>query len=302
MQNKIAAVIVTYNRKKLLEKCIRHIFQQSVQGVDALVIDNASTDGTQDMIKTQFGDNKNVKYINTGSNLGGAGGFSFGIKQAVQQKYEYLWIMDDDTIPEVTALEEFLKADQLLHGNYGFLSSYAKWIDGSPCEMNVPCVSVKWRENIAGQFENSMIRLESASFVSLFMKAEVVRKVGLPIKEFFIWGDDVEYTKRISKLYPCYFVYKSQVVHEMGSNKATTIMDTEEERLGRYEVLYRNRYYIAKHGAKRDMVLYWLDIKNTIKDIKNSNCSNKKKRIDIVLKSVRKGFDFNPKIEYVDEK
>ena len=42
---------------------------------------------------------KNVKYINTGSNLGGAGGFSFGIKQAVQQKYEYLWIMDDDTMP-----------------------------------------------------------------------------------------------------------------------------------------------------------------------------------------------------------
>ena len=62
MQYKIAAVIVTYNRKKLLEKCIRHILQQSIQGVDALVIDNASTDGTQDMIKTQFGDNKNVKY------------------------------------------------------------------------------------------------------------------------------------------------------------------------------------------------------------------------------------------------
>ena len=302
MQKKIAAVIVTYNRKKLLEKCINHILKQSVQGVDAIVIDNASTDGTNDMIKEQFGDNPQVIYVNTGSNLGGAGGFSFGIKWAVLQEYDYLWIMDDDTISEQDTLAEFLKVDELLNGNYGFLSSYAKWIDGSPCEMNVPRVSLKWREDIAGQFDNSLLRLDAASFVSLFVKAEVVRKVGLPIKEFFIWGDDVEYTKRISASYPCYFVYKSQVLHEMVSNTATTIIDTDSDRLGRFDVLYRNRYYIAKHGQKRDMFLYWLEIKNTIRDIKHSNCPDKNKRIKIVLKSVWKGLRFHPQVEYIQEK
>lgn len=301
MQNNIAAVIVTYNRKQLLKKCIYHILGQSAGGVDAIIIDNASTDGTEEMIRNVFGDNENVIYVNTGSNLGGAGGFSFGIKWAAQKNYQYLWIMDDDTIPEKDALEEFLKVDKLLDGNYGFLSSYAKWIDDTPCEMNVPRLSLTWRENIAGQFENSIIRLDTASFVSLFLKAEVVYKVGLPVKEFFIWGDDVEYTKRISKLYPCYFVYKSQVVHEMGSNKATTIIDTDEERLGRFKVLYRNRYYIAKHGAKREKFDFWLGIKNSIRDVMKSDCSNKGKRIKIILKSCWDGLFFNPEIEYLEQ-
>lgn len=300
MQNKIAAVIVTYNRKQLLEKCINHILNQSVSDVDAIIIDNASTDGTEEMVKTVFADKNNVVYVNTGSNLGGAGGFSYGIKWAVQNNYEYLWIMDDDTIPEEDALEEFLKAEDVLEGDYGFLSSYAKWIDGTPCEMNVPKISNSWRNDIAKQFEHSLVRLESASFVSLFVKSDVVRKVGLPVKEFFIWGDDVEYTKRISKSYPCYFVYKSQVVHEMGSNKATTIVDTEEDRLLRFKVLYRNRYYIAKHGAKRDKISYWLEIKNTISDIMKSDCTNKGKRVGIVLKSCWDGFFFHPQIEYLD--
>ena len=299
MQNKIAAVVVTFNRKTLLNKCVHHILNQTVQDVDVLVIDNASTDGTEEMIREEFGNNDRVKYLNTGSNLGGAGGFSYGMKAAVEQGYESLWIMDDDTIPEEKALEAFLETEELLDGNYGFLSSYAKWIDGTPCEMNVPRLALSWRENIAQQFDNQLIRLETASFVSMYVKADVVKKVGLPIKEFFIWGDDLEYSKRISKEYPCYFVYKSQVVHEMASNQATTIMDSSEDRLGRYEVLYRNRYYIARHGAKRDQILFWLEIKNVIRDIRKSNCTNKGKRIRLVLKSVWKGFRFNPKIDYV---
>ena len=302
MQNKIATVIVTYNRKHLLSKCIQHILNQSVKEVDIIVIDNASTDGTKEMVKKEFASFEQVKYKNTGSNIGGAGGFSFGIKWAVKHGYEYLWIMDDDTIPEQTALEELIKADKLLNGNYGFLSSYVKWIDNSPCEMNVPKLDFNWGKDIAQQFDNYMIRLESASFVSMFVKSDVVKKVGLPIKEFFIWADDVEYSKRISRQYPCYFVYKSQVVHEMGSNKSATIIDTDNDRLGRFELLYRNRYYVAKHGAKRDRILFWIEIKNTIRDIQKSNCKNKGKRIRIVLKSVWKGLSFEPKIEYISKK
>lgn len=299
MRRKVAAIIVTYNRKELLMKNIQCILKQTAPDVDILVIDNASTDGTKELLQETFAIGDQISYSNTGSNLGGAGGFSYGIRYAVENGYEYLWIMDDDTMPQENALKELLQADQLLEGKYGFLSSYAKWVDGSPCEMNVPSVSLKWRNKIDMQFENGLMRLDSASFVSLFMKAEIVKKVGLPIKEFFIWGDDLEYTRRISKHYPCFFVYPSQVVHEMGSNNATAIWDVEEERLMRFQFLYRNKYYIAKQGNKRDRIMFWVDIKNVIKDIKRSNCSNKKKRIRIVLKSCRKGFRFRPKIDYI---
>lgn len=300
MSNKTIAIVVTYNRKELLMKCIGKLLNQTSSGLDVVVVDNASTDGTQKEVKDAFSDNKRVIYVNTGSNLGGAGGFSFGIKWAVNNGYDYLWIMDDDTMPTETALEELEKAHDILDGNYGFLSSYARWIDGTACEMNVPNLSNGWRKDIDVQFNNSMIQLESASFVSMYMKAETVKEVGLPIKEFFIWSDDVEYTKRISKKYPSYFVYNSQVVHEMQSNQATSIVESDSDRLQRYGYLYRNKYYIAKHSAKREKILFWLQVKNTIKDIFKSSCDKKMKRCGIVVRSCFKGLFFNPKIEYVD--
>lgn len=273
--------------------------EQTVDSLDIVVIDNGSTDGTEKDIHDIYADNEQVIYINTKENLGGAGGFSFGIKWAAKKGYDYLWIMDDDTIPEKNTLEEFLNADKALNGEYGFLSSYAKWIDGTACNMNVPRISNNWRVNIDDEFNYSLMQVESASFVSMFVKTEVVKKVGLPIKEFFIWADDVEYTRRISKQYPCYFVYKSQVVHEMGSNQATSIIESDETRLERYKLLYRNKYYIVRHGAKREKILYWLEIKNTIRDIRKSNCSHKSKRCRIVLGSCIKGLTFKPTIEYL---
>lgn len=297
--NETLAIVVTYNRKELLKKCIHHLLNQTIQKLDILIVDNASTDGTGELVQNLYCENERIHYENTGNNLGGAGGFAYGIKWAVMQGYDYLWIMDDDTIPETNALEELINKDHLLQGNYGFLSSYAKWIDGSPCEMNVPELSLKWRNRIDLQFENRMIQINAASFVSLFMKASVIKEVGLPIKEFFIWADDLEYTKRVSRKYPGYFVYDSQVVHEMKSNEATDIFEADENRLSRYEYLYRNRYYVAKHESVRSKLFFWMWIKNTLRDIIKSDCSKKMKRCTIVLKSCISGLRFNPAIEYV---
>lgn len=298
--NDILAIVVTYNRKELLKKCIDHLLDQTIKDLDILIVDNASTDGTGEFVQGLYSKEERVIYENTGSNLGGAGGFSYGIRWAVVHKYEYLWIMDDDTIPVSNALEKLKRISDLLNGKYGFLSSYAKWIDESPCEMNVPELALEWRNNIAFQFENRMIRINAASFVSLFVKTSVVKEIGLPIKEFFIWADDLEYTKRISRKYPGYFVYDSQVVHEMKSNEATDIYEADASRLDRYKYLYRNRYYVAKKESKRSKLLFWMWIKNTLRDIMRAKCTQKSKRCMIVIKSCIEGLKFNPSIEYVD--
>ena len=297
----IAAVVVTYNRKELLETCIERILSQSDGTPDVLVIDNASADGTGDLVDNRFGNEARVKYFNTGNNLGGAGGFSYGINVAVNLGYEYLWIMDDDTFPETTALESLLKASDLLDGKFGFLSSYVKWTDGSACKMNIPKVSPNWRNCIDIQFDNRMLAIESASFVSLFVRSSIVNEVGLPIKEFFIWGDDVEYSKRISSRYTSFFVYDSQVVHAMKSNLSTSIVEEmDEQRIQRYGLLYRNKYFIIRNAPARVRIAYWLDIRNVIKDIcKNSN-GNKWRKCKLVIKSSIEGLFFNPSIEYVD--
>ena len=106
---KIAAVVVTYNRKALLLENIESLLSQTVSDLlDIVIVDNASTDGTKEALG-KYVSNEKIIYKNTGANLGGAGGFQYGIRYAAENGYEYVWVMDDDCMPTSTALENFLK-------------------------------------------------------------------------------------------------------------------------------------------------------------------------------------------------
>lgn len=298
MKNEIAAIIVTYNRKKLLKEAIIALLNQTISDFNIFIIDNASTDNTFKYIEDLI-DNEKVNYLNTGKNLGGAGGFHFGIKEAIQQEYKKLWIMDDDTIPTCNALEELLKVDNQLGDNYGFLCSDVKWIDGSPCVMNVPNISNKWVQE-TNLLQQGILRVDSCSFVSCFFSADTVKKIGLPFKEFFVWGDDAEYTKRISNYKPGYFVSKSVVVHKMNSNIPTDISKDSSDRLFRYTYSYRNMYYVNKTmGTKLSMLLYYYGIFLDVKNILKSSQKGRRKKIKIIFKGVRDGKKFTPSIDYI---
>ena len=85
---KVAAIVVTYNRKELLRECLQALLAQTISNLDILLIDNASTDGTKEYIADIVEANPSICYMNTGSNLGGAGGFHYGLKKAYEMGYE----------------------------------------------------------------------------------------------------------------------------------------------------------------------------------------------------------------------
>lgn len=122
----VAAVVVTYNRLALLKRCVGCLRGQTAL-CDILIVNNASTDGTEEWLAAQA----DLLSRNTGSNLGGAGGFNYGMRWAVEAEFDYVWVMDDDTLPKPDALEKLLEANGLLKGDYGWLSSVALWTDGS---------------------------------------------------------------------------------------------------------------------------------------------------------------------------
>lgn len=287
--NNVAAVIVTYNRKELLTKCIEKIENQTIKP-DILVIDNASDDGT-DQIFSQVPDN--IKYFNTGANLGGAGGFSFGIKKAVETGYEYLWIMDDDTMPEPSALEELMKVAKSKDGDFGFLSSKALWKDNNICTMNVQ-KETKWKR--MNDF-NTRKEIQYASFVSLFVKADTVKEVGLPYKEFFIWADDWEYTRRISKNKKSYFLPESIVVHYCNSNVGADIITAPADRIDRFKYMYRNDVVMYRQdGIEGKMYLLIRNITHILKVLIKTD--NKKQKLNIIFKATKEGRKFKPEVEY----
>ncbi|MBN1040021.1 glycosyltransferase [Clostridium botulinum] len=298
--NSIVAVIVTYNRKELLKQCIDALINQSIKKFDIMVIDNASTDNTYEEIKGLI-ESEKVIYINTGKNLGGAGGFNYGIKEAYLKGYKYYWIMDDDTIQNATSLEELLNADRILNGKWGFLSSSIYWENNEACIMNKQLVDKNCIDDL-GYIENGIIKIKEATFVSCFIKREVVFNVGLPIKEFIIWNDDREYTDRISDKYNSYLVSKSKAVHKILNNIETDIENDTIDRMWRYKFVFRNGYYFTKRKGWKSKLRYHIKIFKRIKKVLNSNCNKKFLRIKIIIKSLISGYFFNPEIEYIVKK
>lgn len=291
---KVAAIVVTYNRKKLLGECLERLMKQEYP-CDILVIDNASTDGTKEGIDYLISTDK-IQYYNTGSNLGGAGGFNFGMKLAVQKGYEYVWIMDDDTYAETDTLCRFMEADQKLRGKYGFLSGVAYWTDGTLCNMNRQRVSLQKK---AENFSDMVSPIIMATFVSFFVKAGVIREMGLPIKEFFIWADDLEYSRRISRKYPCYLVPGSKVVHCMGSNQKVGIEQESKDRLWRYQYLYRNEVYVFRREGLKGWCYLFARVGCHVAKVLIKAENDKAEKLKTIVSSFISGFRFHPTIEYI---
>ena len=293
--NKIAAIIVTYNRKTMLLQTIEHLKQQLYKNFDVLIIDNDSTDGTQEVIQ-KYVEEGYVDYVNTGANLGGAGGFQFGMKIAIEKGYEYLWIMDDDCLPDKEALDKLMEADQILKGEYGFLSSIAYWKDNILCNMNVQKTSMIKKIELS---EEKYIPVIMATFVSAFFRADIVKEMGLPIKEFFIWSDDLEYTRRISLKYTSYVVTESKVLHAMNSNDKVNIATDSPERLNRYSYLYRNEVYVYRREGIIGWIYLFMRLVLHILRVMFIADGYKSKKIKIILKSFKEGLKFKPQIEYI---
>lgn len=294
LSNKVAAVVVTYNRKALLLECIDCLVSQTLlDRLDIIIVDNASTDGTREAL-APLESSGGLIYLNTGENLGGAGGFSFGMREAVKRGYGWVWVMDDDCMPEPTALEALYVAGETL-GEYGFLSSKVLWKDGSVCTMNVQRRTVF--KNVE-DFSSEMIRVEMASFVSLFVPSGNVRRFGLPIKEFFIWTDDWEFTRRLSRELPCYLVTSSVVVHKSQTNIGANIATSEIERINRFGYLYRNDVVLYRREGVAGFGYEVIRLVSHIVRILLNAPDHKLTRIEKLISGTIAGLRFHPMIDY----
>lgn len=242
--DKVYAVVVTYNRKELLLECLEAILAQTAPVERLIIINNASTDGTEDLLREKgYLDNPVVLYAKLNKNTGGAGGFHEGMKLARETQPDWVWIMDDDTIPTGTCLEELLLARQRIQGNVSFLASQVRGMNNEA--MNVPKIDRKQFTKYLDWYEyldQGIVKIVKATFVSLLVSIKAVNQCGLPWAEFFIWGDDSEYTQRIIRDFgPAYMVGKSLAIHKrVGSDELSIVKEENPNRIRMYFYYYRN--------------------------------------------------------------
>lgn len=282
---KIAAVVVTYNRKELLKECLDAILKQSHKVDEVIVIDNNSTDNTyEELKKNGYIKNQFIKYVKLEKNIGGAGGFYEGMKIAYGENYDWVWIMDDDTIPDKTCLEKLINSfDKINDNKISFLASTVYGENGEA--MNVPQIDTDAEENgYQGWYrylENGIVRIKEATFVSLLINVQAIKKCGLPIRDYFIWGDDTEYTRRITKFFgKAYFIGESKVLHKRKNARNLTIINEENtNRMRNYYYMIRNNLINAKlYRGKKGVIKTLLeDVILSFKVLfKKNKCKTKK--------------------------
>ncbi|WP_416376374.1 glycosyltransferase family 2 protein [Thermus sp. PS18] len=182
---------MTYNRKELLRECLTAVLFQTRPPDHVLVVDNASTDGTREMLKKEF---PQVEVLALPENQGGAGGFHEGMKKAYEDGYDWIWVMDDDAFPDRKTLERLL-VQSCYSQQYQVLVPLLRSSDGRWHGVGY------WRE---GRYRPAQVSLWSTPFpIDVFtfngplFHRRVIENVGLPRREFFLWFDDTDYALRI---------------------------------------------------------------------------------------------------------
>lgn len=213
----IAAVVVTFNRKVLLIECLKALLNQQ-QSLDRIyLIDNASTDGTPELLREEgLLDHPLIEYVRLSQNTGGAGGFHEGIKLAHEGGYDWIWVMDDDAEPKVDALFNLL-AGMPLDGylNHSGVCGKVMGLDGEPQYAHRGNFSPS-NGQISLTRANANINqdISYASFVGLLINGLAIKSAGYPLEEFFIWFDDIEYCQRLNKFGSIYYNPTSEILHK----------------------------------------------------------------------------------------
>ncbi|MBE7927946.1 glycosyltransferase family 2 protein [Pseudomonas saudiphocaensis] len=259
---KIYAVILSYKRKDLLKRCLEGVSSQSRSCDGIIVVDNASGDGTLEMLlQLQL---SNLHVYELSRNTGASGGFSAGFRIAYQKGADFIWMMDDDVIPEPDALQRLLDARDTLDAReqpYSFLLSTAYTGDG--LLTNVPQVDTRTNpigyENWPALLQFGLVPVRPATYVSILVPRLSLQRHGLPIAAMFMWGDDTEFTLRISQETPGYLVAESRVMHLRSVSGSIDIhRETNPQRIALHRHFVRNELFIARayHHWRRVPLLF----------------------------------------------
>ncbi|GAB2510883.1 glycosyltransferase [Paramicrobacterium agarici] len=251
---RVVAVVVAYNRQELLKEVLASLSEQTHRVTAIVVVNNASTDASSDVVREYAPDATLLELM---ENTGGAGGFAVGMATAmVRHDPDWIWVMDDDTVPTEGALMGLMNAVTQYPGrDLAAVGSTVVWTDGAVHPMNTP------RSNpFASRGERSdadaigAMPVRSLSFVSSMYRAEVVGASGYPIANYFLWNDDFEYSARVLRGRRGLSIPGSVVVHKTARRGATD--DDPGERF-RFEV--RNKIWLFRRSkalGPREKLVY----------------------------------------------
>ncbi len=201
MSERVAVVVVTYNRADLLVGMLDGLASQSRAPEAVIVIDNASSDHTRQVLD-DYDRLPGLTAIHLAENTGGAGGFHRGVATAYDQGFDRIWLMDDDVVPAPDCLEVMLAHDgpclmAVREDRNGRLveKSAVRFDLANPMSIRPKTASVEttYADRAAMPAE---VAIDVVAFEGFLVRREVIEAIGLPDPSYFIFYDDVDFALR----------------------------------------------------------------------------------------------------------
>lgn len=200
----VAAIIVTWNKKDYVLALLESLVRLNYGNSDIYVVDNASQDGTVAAVQKQH---PCVNVIASASNLGGAGGFNLGMRQAsTLDKYHYFWLLDNDTQVHPHALRFLVESLE----NHPDAAACGSKIYRYGTKIIQECGAfIDWRIytgrlNRPNDVEDcsvdaSLCEVDHCPACSLLVRRTDVERVGPMNEHFFVFWDDIEWCNRFRR-------------------------------------------------------------------------------------------------------
>jgi rhamnopyranosyl-N-acetylglucosaminyl-diphospho-decaprenol beta-1,3/1,4-galactofuranosyltransferase len=212
----VCALVVTYNRKELLAECLDAILGQTRPLEQLLVVDNASTDGTPELLRERgYLERPGLRYLRLDENGGSSGGFAHGFEAARASAADWLWVMDDDAEPTPDCLRMLLDSAPAADPATVCVCPKVVYPDGSLNDVMRADFRRRLRPLPESRYRpGHHPTLGVSSFVGPLYRMAAVRALDPPKAEFFVWGDDVEYSLRLGRLGWIRLIPESVIVHK----------------------------------------------------------------------------------------
>ena len=197
---KVSAVTVNWNSLNDTVECLNSLRKVDYPNFEVIVVDNASADGSPEEIEKSFPE---VTLIKSEKNTGWGGGTNLGLRHAMSNGAQYIWLLNNDLVVEPDALGKLVSTAEQIPG--AALVSPILYYYSTRSKIQ-HCGSVfDWKNYVVRHFDDPK-EAESVEegdfwlwFTAILMKREVAEKVGYFDEKYFIYYDDMDYAARALK-------------------------------------------------------------------------------------------------------
>jgi len=277
---KIALIILNWKQPQLTFDTLNSIFKCQQKGFDyhIFLVDNGSPDDSVSQFKAEYKNDKRVSIIETGDNLGYAGGNNFGLIEAQKFDYDYFLVANNDILVAPDFLQKLFDASQkypdaILTPKIYFAPGYefhkdryskseigkVIWAVGSQLDWNnIYGSNIGIDEVDHGQYDKKQPKIDFISGCCFLVSKEIIQKIGIFDEKFYLYMEDSDLTQRaVNAGYDLKLVPESVIWHcNSGSSKPGSSL--QDYFITRNRLLFGFRYasFRTKFALVRESIRF----------------------------------------------